>query len=301
MSEPDCAPTVHVAAAVRPAMQAANMPNRGSFDCFSTFAGKRAPLVDGTVMSTDLELSSSHWRHHSGDLTDAAYAMAGVALDAHSDGSSSDHDDLPLLADFLDVNVMSLPSSTTPQWRHRYAGEHAPLLPASDTVVRVARTPHAAHEKRVWHQEHRAASAGRGAGNGRSQGQIAARLGATRRVIPCGKCGGLVDFMRAMSAARRKDDALTDTAGCSARGCSKRHRPAERRAAQRRMAMDVLSGLRVITARPCRPHERRATVIGRTSAVALASATVAAATPPWRPLPSPPTPSSHARHASSTR
>jgi hypothetical protein len=139
MSEPDCAPTVHVAAAVRPAMQAANMPNRGSFDCFSTFAGKRAPLVDGTVMSTDLELSSSHWRHHSGDLTDAAYAMAGVALDAHSDGSSSDHDDLPLLADFLDVNVMSLPSSTTPQWRHRYAGEHAPLLPASDTVVRVAR------------------------------------------------------------------------------------------------------------------------------------------------------------------
>ena len=105
-------------------------------------------------------------------------------------------------------------------------------------------TPHAAHEKRVWHQEHRAASAGRGAGNGRSQGQIAARLGATRRVIPCGKCGGLVDFMRAMSAARRKDDALTDTAGCSARGCSKRHRPTERRAAQRRMAMDVLSGRR---------------------------------------------------------
>jgi hypothetical protein len=139
-------------------------------------------------------------------------------------------------------------------------------------VVRVARTPHAAHERSVWHQEHRAASASCGAGNGRSQGQVEARLGATRRVLPCGKCGGLVDFMRAMTAPRRRDGTLTDTAGCSARGCSHRYRPAERRAAQHRMAMDVLSGLRVITARPRRPHERRATVIG----LALALTTIVA-------------------------
>jgi hypothetical protein len=227
-------------------------------------------------MSSGLEPSSPQWRHHSGDPTDDVHSAADAALDERSNGDDSD-DDLPILADFLDVTVVSLSSSTS-QWRHHNAGEHAPLLPDSDTVVRVARTPHAAHERHVWHQEHRAASAGRGAGNGRSQGQVEARLGATRRIIQCGKCGGLVDFMRAMSAPRRNGGtgALTDTAGCSARGCSKRHRPAERRAAQHRMAMDVLSGLRVITARPRWSHERRATVISRTSALAIALATVAA-------------------------
>jgi hypothetical protein len=275
MSERTSAPAVHVAAALRQAMPAASMPHRGSLSFPDVYGRKCAPLVDGTVMSSDLELPSSQCRHHSGDPTDdVRCSAAGAALDERSDGGDSD-DDLPPLADFLDVNVMTL-SSTTSQWRHRNAGEHAPLLPGSDTVVRVARAPHAAHERRVWHQEHRAASAGRGAGKGRSQGQIEARLGATRRVIPCGKCGGLVDYMRAMAAPRRRGGMLTDTAGCSARGCSKRHRPAERRAAQRLMAMDVLSGLRVITARPCWPHERCATVISRTSALALALATVAA-------------------------
>jgi len=202
---------------------------------------------------------------------------ANVNNGGNNNGENID-ENAPTIIDFLDASVMTLNKNLSEQERHQAADERAPLLPEADTIIRVARDPAVARARDTWFQEHRAASPGNGVGSGRSVGQITARLTATRRLICCGQCGGLVDFTRAAVAAAARDKGtcrLAATDGCSARSCTHRYRASERRTSQRRFAMDVLAGLRVITNRPKQLHERSTAVLSRATALDIADRTLA--------------------------
>ena len=181
-----------------------------------------------------------------------------------------------------EVEVSTTSSSLQP--RHFNLDHRAPWLPSIDEAVTVARDPRAAAKRHTWLQEHRAASMGCGLGVGRGPGSAASLRVAQDRLIQCGKCLGLVDYIKAVTARRKLGGgAFRASDGCSARGCTLRYRPGERRRWQRALADGLLNGTKILTRRPTRIGERWTTVVNRADALAAADRAIATLPPPRHP------------------